>query len=127
MDNMNVVPVAKLNGVLDTGDENDITLFCCKCKIFKYDDDGKQYIEKGIGNVNVNTYDDKSGDVNGTVVHARILARRDLVMSMMLNVQIFKSTKYENVEDKYLRFSQFIIGKQECVTYLLKVWCFVFV
>ncbi|KAK3747481.1 hypothetical protein QZH41_002159 [Actinostola sp. cb2023] len=74
-----VIPLPKLVSKT-TGEENEDTLFCQRAKVFRYDPEGNQWKERGVGEAKIlkNTKSGKS----------RILMRRDNVLKICVNHQI---------------------------------------
>eukprot|EP01084_Bolivina_argentea_P180692 312172_1 len=91
-------PAAILSGEVDAGDTEDETKCSVKCRVYTLE--GNKYNEKGIGNVNINTFKTKNCDK----VRSRILCRRDGVLSTIINAPIIKEMKFEKVSSSYIRF-----------------------
>jgi len=84
-----------MTGEQDAGDADDEVIASVHCKVFCLEN-GK-YIERGKGMVHVNTYcvDEKK--------KARILCRRDQILTTIVNAPILKEMKFEKT-GSYLRF-----------------------
>ena len=103
----------QMTGQQDPGDSQDKNIFNVQCKIYELNQNG-EYVEKGNGNVKVNIYNDGK--------NARILCRRNVVKTILINARIFKQNKFEKI-GKFLRFSLIQLQqneKYEIKTFLLK-------
>jgi len=100
--------VEQMAGEQDAGDTTDEVQVSLHCKVFNLVDGA--YVERGKGDVKVNTYsleatantkeEEKS---KATGIRARILCRRDTVLTTIINAPILKNTLFEKVGN-FIRF-----------------------
>jgi hypothetical protein len=71
---------------VETGEEDEMTYFTCKAKLFHFT--GTEWKERGVGNFKVNVRE--SEDCEDGKKSARLIMRADGVLRVMLNTPIFK-------------------------------------
>eukprot|EP00483_Globobulimina_turgida_P000395 UN00395 len=76
-----------MGGEQDSGDADDDTKHCVDCVVYNLES-GK-YVERGKGLVKLNTYK-MDGELK-----ARILCRRDQILTTIINAPILKDMKFE--------------------------------
>uniref|UniRef100_UPI00358F066E E3 SUMO-protein ligase RanBP2 isoform X2 n=1 Tax=Myxine glutinosa TaxID=7769 RepID=UPI00358F066E len=72
-------PIVSLPDKVDvkTGEENELEMFSCRAKLFRFDAETKEWKERGVGNIKLLRH-----DVSGKV---RLLMRRDQVLKVCAN------------------------------------------
>jgi E3 SUMO-protein ligase RanBP2 len=91
-------PLVKLEEVeVKTGEENEDVIFKCRCKLFRFDSDNKEWKEKGVGDIKI--LKSKTSDS----VY-RILMRRDQVLKLCCNHRITNDIKPEISNEKQVRW-----------------------
>ncbi|KAJ5232938.1 hypothetical protein N7468_005894 [Penicillium chermesinum] len=88
-----------------TGEEEELTSFSCKAKLFKFLDG--EWRERGIGTFKVNCRYD-----HGRLV-GRMIMRADGALRVMLNSPVFKGMKYGDSEGKPPKSKQLFLGSME--------------
>ena len=81
-------PIVQLEKVkVETGEESEVTLFCDKAKLYRYDDEGRQWKERGFGDLKILK--------NVKTQSARMIMRRDQVKKICLNHSIVSGMNLE--------------------------------
>ena len=81
-------PIVQLEKIeTETGEENEVVLFCDKAKLYRYDSEGRQWKERGIGDLKI-LENVKSQSV-------RMIMRRDQVKKICLNHSIISGMNLE--------------------------------
>lgn len=78
-----------------TGEENEITRFSARAKLFEFE--GGEWRERGLGNVKVNVKEES----------ARVIMRADGILRLLLNTRIFVGMSFEIVQEKSVRLVAF--------------------
>lgn len=91
-------PLVKLAEVeVVTGEENEEAVFKQRCKLYRFDQDTKEWKEKGTGEIKVLKH-----KTNENVY--RILMRRDQVLKLCANHRITRDLKLEIFNEKQVRW-----------------------
>ena len=88
-----IAPIVQLDQVqTETGEENEVVLFCDKAKLYRYEAAGPEWKERGFGDLKIlkNAYNDS----------ARIIMRRDQVKKVCLNHSVIAGMKLEYMANK---------------------------
>jgi len=93
-------PVANLHGMVDAGDQHDVTLFEIRCKIWQFSASDTQWHEKGIGVVKVNSYSTTQAKKG-----ARLLCRTDVTFKTLINAVIKHDTTFSKLNDDRVKFT----------------------
>jgi len=76
-----------------TGEEDEEILFKQRCKLFRFNNNTKEWKEKGLGDIKILKHKFKEN-------HYRILMRREQVLKLCANHRINTAIKMENVTEK---------------------------
>jgi E3 SUMO-protein ligase RanBP2 len=91
-------PLVKLHEVeVKTGEEDEEILFKQRCKIYRFDNNAKEWKEKGAGEIKILKHKQKEN-------HYRVLMRRDQVLKLCANHRISPDTKLELINEKQVRY-----------------------
>ena len=108
-------PLVKLNEVeVKTGEEDEDIEFKARCKLYRFNNDTKEWKEKGAGEIKILKR-------KGTTNVFRILMRRDQIFKLCANHRITSDLKFEIVNEKQVRwhvqdYSEPGEGKHELLT-----------
>ncbi len=97
---------------IPAGEENEMTLFSIKAKLFAMDVESKEWKERGSGTIKLN----KSADDPNSV---RLIMRTNVVQKLILNCRLFKKMNVEIVQSQNVRLST--IEEGEIRHYLLRL------
>merc|ERR1711874_619679 len=89
---------------INFGDDSDETIFSMRCKVFELSKDRKNWTEKGVGNVKLNTFmvEDKESETQKEKL--RILCRREIVENTIINGMVHKTTKFIKRNENSVQF-----------------------
>ena len=91
-------PLVKLHEVeVKTGEEDEEVLFKQRCKMYRFDNNAKEWKEKGTGEIKILKHKQKEH-------HYRVLMRRDQVLKLCANHRISSDTKLELINEKQVRY-----------------------
>ncbi len=91
-------PLVKLSEVeVKTGEEDEDIVFKQRCKLYRFDNNTKEWKEKGTGELKILRHKLKEG-------YYRVLMRRDQVLKICANHKISADIKLETVNEKQLRW-----------------------
>ena len=100
-------PIACLTGLVDAGDNDDVTIYEIKCKVWEFNKSDNKWHEKGIGMVKLNTYS------SGETTKARLLCRKEVTFKTLINAMIQKDTKFSKENIDNIKFTTFEQQKNE--------------
>lgn len=79
---------------MNTGEEEETTIFSFRAKIFVFDKDTKSWKERGMGNIHLNTSIPDEKDLNDDKTpkrRVRLIGRADATYRVILNIPLTKS------------------------------------
>jgi Ran-binding protein 3 len=94
-------PATTIQGDTSTGEENEITKFQMAGKLFMYNGEQQQFVERGYGIVKINESHDPS---DWDRLQARLIMRLDKSFRVILNSPIFPKMTVERATDRSVRF-----------------------
>ncbi|CAF3495001.1 unnamed protein product [Rotaria sp. Silwood1] len=94
-------PTATIQGDTSTGEENEITKFQMAGKLFMYNSEQQQFVERGYGILKINESHDPS---DWERLQARLIMRLDKSFRVILNSPIFPKMTVERATDRSVRF-----------------------
>ncbi|CAF1076660.1 unnamed protein product [Rotaria sordida] len=94
-------PTTTIQGDTSTGEENEITKFQMTGKLFMYNGEQQQFVERGYGILKINESHDPS---DWDRLQARLIMRLDKSFRVILNSPIFPKMTVERATDRSVRF-----------------------
>ncbi|CAF1449665.1 unnamed protein product [Adineta steineri] len=94
-------PATTIQGDTSTGEEDEITKFHMAGKLFMYNAEQQQFVERGYGILKINENHDPS---DWDRLQARIIMRLDKSFRVILNSPIFPKMTVERATDRSVRF-----------------------
>lgn len=89
-------PLVKLDKVdTVTGEEDEIVLYKNRCKLFRFNNELKEWREKGVGDIKILKHKIKEN-------HFRVLMRREQVLKLCANHRINPSIKLDKLTEKQM-------------------------
>lgn len=99
---------------VETGEEDEVSLCSSRCKLFEMDSESKEWVDKGIGIIKLNSsmagekYS-RIGTVTKNLLNLNLLVLRAVgVPRVLLNVRLYLGFKYELTQGKNVRMSTII-------------------
>ncbi|UJR32224.1 hypothetical protein I4U23_019689 [Adineta vaga] len=94
-------PATTIQGDTSTGEENEMTKFQMAGKLFMYNAEQQQFVERGYGILKINESHDS---VDWDRLQARLIMRLDKSFRVILNSPIFPKMTVERATDRSIRF-----------------------
>lgn len=94
-------PTVTIEGDTSTGEENEITKFQMAGKLFMYNGEQQQFVERGYGILKINESHDPT---DWDRLQARLIMRLDKSFRVILNSPIFPKMTVERATDRSVRF-----------------------
>lgn len=94
-------PTVTIEGDTSTGEENEITKFQMAGKLFMYNGEQQQFVERGYGILKINESHDPT---DWDRLQARLIMRLDKAFRVILNSPIFPKMTVERATDRSVRF-----------------------
>jgi len=94
-------PIATIQGDTSTGEENEITKFQMAGKLFMFNGEQQQFVERGYGILKINESHDPS---DWDRLQARLIMRLDKSYRVILNSPIFPKMTVDRATDRSVRF-----------------------
>ena len=91
--------------IVETGEEEEETLFTCKGKLFHFSGERK---ERGVGTFKINARKDDTGKQ-----HGRMIMRADGALRVMLNSPVFKGMTFGDAKNEEPTSKQIFLASNE--------------